>query len=68
MACEGSLPRRASLALHLTRGHQRNQVPEFVRREIGADMAETPGYVFAHCYFTKRMDLGKARAADSVLF
>jgi hypothetical protein len=31
-------------------------------------MAETPGYVLAHCLFSKRVNLGQAQAADGVLF
>ena len=31
-------------------------------------MPETPGYVLAHCFFTKRVDLCQARIAEGVLF
>jgi hypothetical protein len=31
-------------------------------------MPESPGYVFAHCFFTKRVHLGQGRLAEGVLF
>jgi hypothetical protein len=30
-------------------------------------MPETPGYVFADCLFSKRVNLGQAQAAEGVL-
>jgi hypothetical protein len=51
------LPRRASLALHLARGHDRHQPLELVERKMGADLPETPGYVFANCFLTERVSL-----------
>jgi len=31
-------------------------------------MAETLGYILAHCLFSKRVNLGQAQAVEGVLF
>ena len=61
------LPDRTTLALYLTRGHNRDELSEIGLREIGADVAETPGYVFANCFLAERVDLGQSGLVEDVL-
>jgi hypothetical protein len=67
-ALEQALPRRASLTLHLARGHDRDQPLEFVVGKMGADLPETASYVFANCFLTERVSLCQAGLAEGVLF
>jgi hypothetical protein len=40
---------------------------ELFRSKIGADVPETPSYVFAHCFFAESVYFGKARVTEVVL-
>jgi hypothetical protein len=44
----------------LTLGHHRDQLVELVLGEIGADLPETPSYVFANCFLTEKVNLFEA--------
>jgi hypothetical protein len=49
------------------RGHSRDELLEVVLGKIGADLAETPSDVFAHCFLTERVNFGQAGFAEDVL-
>jgi hypothetical protein len=56
-ALERALPHRPPLTFHLARGHHSDQPLELVLGTIGANLPETPSYVFANCFLTESVCL-----------
>lgn len=61
------LPVEPALAFDLPVGHHRHKLLELVSGKVRADPAQTPGYVFAHCFLTESVDFFEGGVRESVL-